>query len=115
MCFGHVALGLCGLLGFHPPCSPRPFRTVFAPDVAIAGVADAGGDCLPAYVSHVVCTDHGRAFFRAPVLQEFEFSKRPWPRRLVLPDGAYQLLLERNNRPEKNDLLLLTVAGGHVV
>lgn len=113
---GSVALGLGALLGFTPPCSPRPFRTVLAPDLVITGVADAGGDCLPELVSQVVCADHGRTFFRAPVGQEFEFNKRPWPRHLVLAAPAsYQVLLERNNRPTKNDLLLLSVVNGHVV
>ncbi|UOQ98752.1 hypothetical protein MUN81_04485 [Hymenobacter sp. 5317J-9] len=116
MRLGSLVFVLCALLGFHSPCSPQPFRTVFAPTLVITGVADAGSDCLPEYVSHVVCADHGRAFFRAPAGQEFEFSKRPWPRRLVLPALAgYQVLLERNNRPAKNDLLLLTVADGRVV
>jgi hypothetical protein len=111
---GLLSLGTCALLGFQTPCKQKPFRTTYAPALLVTGVWDATSECLP-YVSRLVCTTQGKVVYRADPQVEFEFKKRPWPHVVPLQTGGYQVLLERNNRPSMNDLLLLTVAGGQVI
>lgn len=101
--------------GFRTDCHRKPFRVTYPNNLLIKGISDAGNDCLPEYISSLICSVQGKVVFRPDSLQEFEFGKRPWPRIVRLNPRRYQFLLEQNNRPNKNNLLLLTIDGSRLM
>ena len=81
------------------------FHTTYFDRIKVTGVHEDG---LPQYVINLKCKIEGQLFYQADPDEEFEFQDKIWEKAKQIDKDKYQLLLELNDRPDKNKIVLLT-------
>jgi hypothetical protein len=94
------------LTSFTIDTDTKNFKVTYFDKIEVIGVHE---DDLPQYVINLNCTIDGQLFYQADPDEEFEFENRIWEQAKQIDKDKYQLLLELNDRPNKNKIVLLTI------
>ena len=94
------------LTSFSVENSSKIFKTTYFDKIEIIGKYE---DNLPDYVVDLKCKMDGQLIYTAGPNEEFEFQNRIWEAAKEIGENSFQLLLELNDRPDKNKIILLTV------
>ena len=90
----------------------RPFKKNLTASIVVTGLIDNEG---PDYVFNLKCMINGKIIYKADSLTEFEFDKKTYPVVSQIGPNKFQLLLEQNERPNKNLILDLIIENSKVV
>ncbi len=90
----------------------KKFKVVYFNRIEINGIYDSES---AEYINNIKCKIDGQLFYIADTLKEFEFSNRIWKPIIQIAKNKFQLLLEINDRPNKNKILMLTIEDNKLV
>jgi hypothetical protein len=106
-----LSIFLVILSGFCYYKKPKPFSAIYLNQITVTGFYE---EDLPEYVINLKCKINGQLFY-ADTLNEFEFQNCIWPTAKQIGKDKYQLLLELSDRPDKDKIVLLTIAGNKLL
>jgi len=94
-------------------CLPTPFAMAFEEvDVYLKATYNS---CEVDWKYRLQIFKGDRLIYAADTSSEFEFNQPVWPQYKRIDAATHQLLIEQNDRPAKNKILLLTIQGDQLI
>ncbi|NNV58032.1 hypothetical protein [Limnovirga soli] len=90
----------------------KPFKKKLTNEIVVTGLIDTE---VPDYVFNMKCEINGKVIYKADSLTEFEFVQKNYPIVSQIGPNKFQLLLEQNERPNKNLILDLVIENSKIV